>query len=318
VNRPTVAHRAEYLVVAVVSVAVRALPERVALGLGSTLGWVAGTIFRIRRSVVRANLERAFPEEEEGWRSRVTTASYRHLGREAVALLRMRSLNAPELAERCRIEGLDLVESALEGEGGVVLLTGHLGNWEMAGAGTAANGIPLDVVVRRQSNPMFDEYMRDTRERLGMRVVYQADAPRLLLRGLRTGRAAALVADQNVPSGGAFVEFFGVPAATARGPAVLATRAGVGVLMAVIRSLPGPVAKYSLRFFPVRFEPSDDPDENAVRLLRTYHALLESAIREAPEQYFWMHRRWKTRPAAEEPDRVREVPREPRPLEEST
>lgn len=296
-TRPTLGHRLEYLLFTAVTVVLQRLPERAALGVGALVGWISGSVFRIRRSVVLENLTRAFPEESASWRRRVATETYRHFGREGATLFRMRRLGPAQILERCEVGGLDLLSRAIEEGRGVVALTGHLGNWEMAGAATAASGFPLDVVAKRQANLLFDTYVRETRERLGMRVIYQTEAPRSVLRALRERRVVALVADQNVLTGGLFVEFFGEEASTARGPAVLAARGGAEVAMMISRRLPGPAARYSMRFVPVSYKRTSDPDENARRLLRAYHAILEDGIRAAPEQYFWFHKRWKTRPS---------------------
>jgi len=276
--------------------------------VGSALGWFAGAILRIRRRVVDENLARAFPEASRVWRRRTAVRSYRHLGREAAATLILEGSDAPELRERVQVEGLEHVRAPLSEGRGVVILSGHLGNWELGGAGVAARGIPLDVVVRRQSNPLFDERMRQTRERLGMRVVYRADATRSVLRTLRSGGAVALVADQNVREGGIFVDFFGVPASTTRGPALLAGRTGAAVVLAVPLSEPGSRARYRLEFIPLEPEPGLDPDDSVRALTRTYVSALEAAIRGAPSQYFWFHRRWRSRPDGEEPPVVGEVP----------
>lgn len=306
-KRPSLRHRAEHLTFLAARWGVRRLPERAALRLGSLLGWFAGSVLRVRRSVVEGNLRRAFPDELPAWRRRIAAKSYRHFGREAVTLLRLEALGPEGLRGRCSLEGAELLEDAL-GEGrGVILLTGHLGNWEVGGAATAARGLSLDVVAREQANPLFERALGSARERLGMRVVFRHEGPRPLLRALREPRVVALVADQNVSSGGVFVEFFGSPAATARGPALLASRTGAAVVLAAALRVPGPTARYRVRYEPLRFEPSGDPDTDVPHFTRCYLAFLEEAIREAPEQYFWHHRRWKTRPAPEEPPSPRAV-----------
>ncbi|MSR22402.1 MAG: hypothetical protein EXR92_02485 [Gemmatimonadetes bacterium] len=307
---PTLAHRFEYVLFSAVMVVVRRLPERAALQLGTFVGWFAGSVLRTRRSVVRENLERAFPTETARWRERVAAAMYRHFGREGAALLRMGSI--AQVSARIETEGVEFLRRPIEQGHGVVVLAGHLGNWEVAAAAIVANGFPLDVVVKRQKNPLFDAYVRKTRETLGMRLAYKEEAPRLIFRALRDRHVVALVADQNAAAAGTFVEFFGTPAATARGPAVFAARSGADVVMLLSRRLPGAVSRYSVRFLPIRFEPSEDAVENEARLLRAYHAMLEEAIRAAPEQYFWLHRRWKTRPEGEEPLTVPQVSRRPR------
>lgn len=252
-------------------------------------------MLRIRRSVVDRHLEMAYPDRSEAWRRRVARASYRHLGRESVAMLRMSALDRDDLVARTRVEGLEAVQHALERGRGIVFVTGHLGNWEIGGAAVAARGVPVAAVALRQGNPLFDRDLVRTREELGMRVIYKIDAPRSVLRTLNAGGTVALVADQNPIRGGIPVEFFGREANTARGPAVLALRSGAPVFLGVALRTEGGDHDYDVTLREVPVEPSGDLEDDVHRLVQAYTVLLETAIREAPEQYFWHHRRWKRR-----------------------
>ena len=300
-ERPTtLGHRLEYAVFRIVAWVASRLPERLALGLGALLGDLAGRVFRLRRSVVDANLARAFPDEPAAWRRQVAVASYRHLGREGVTLLRLGRMDAAELRERTSVVRLDLIEDALAEGRGVIAITGHFGNWEIGGAAVAARGFPTDVVAVRQHNPLFNRDLVAVREGLGMKVVEKREAPREVLRSLRANRLVALVADQNIKRGGVFVDFFGIPAATVRGPALFALRTGAPVLMGMARRLPGSTARYEVAFEEVP-RPEGQTGEEAVRWLTAAHQqALEAWVRAHPEQYFWHHRRWKTRPTGSE------------------
>lgn len=296
-RRPvTLGHRLQHTLYRGLAGAAAALPERWALAMGAALGWVGGSLLRIRRGVVDENLRRAFPDRDPGWRRRTAAASYRHLGRQGVILLRLSRMGPEAIRERTEVIGFEHVRDPFERGEGVVVATGHLGNWELGGASVPVRGIPLEVVARRQANPLFDDHMRRVREGLGMRVVYRKEARRETLRTLRGGGVVALVADQNVRAGGLFVDFFGVPAATARGPALLSLRTGSRLVVAFATSLPDAPGRYRVRFRPVEAPETGDPDEDVRVLTRAYMAALEGEIREAPDQYFWLHRRWKTRP----------------------
>ena len=295
----TLGHRVEALLMGGIGLWIRVLPERIALAMGSGLGWLAGVVLRIRHRVVMENLARAFPEGSETWRRRTAAAAFAHIGREGVALLRMANLGPREVWERTEVEGLEMIRDALARDRGVIILAGHFGNWEIGGSAVAVRDVPLDVVGRRQSNPLFDRRLRATRERLGMRVIYRDEGVRPILRALREPRAVALVADQNVIRGGLFVDFFGTPAATTRGPATLARRTGARCVMASVRCLPGPRARYHLRFIPLELPDTGNVEADDHAFLRSYLATLEEEIRAAPSQYFWPHKRWKTRPEAE-------------------
>lgn len=292
-------HAAEYALFRSVTAALRALPEGLALRVGAGLGWLAGAVLRIRRRDVDAHLAIAFPDRPPAWRRRVARASYAHLGREAVALFLLPGQDAERVVERTEVEGLEELRAALAGGSGVVMVTGHLGNWELGGAALAARGLPLDVVTKAMANRRFDADLTATRERLGLRVFDMAEAPRAMLRTLRAGRIATLVADQNAREGGLFVPFFGKLALTARGPALFAVRAGAPLFVGHAVRLPGLPTRYRIELERVDVEATGDLEVDVARLTAAHTAALERAVRRAPEQYFWQHKRWKTRPPEE-------------------
>ncbi|TVP55763.1 MAG: hypothetical protein EA351_09870 [Gemmatimonadales bacterium] len=301
---PGLGDRAQELLLVGIGALARLLPERLAQWVGSRLGWLAGSVLRIRRGTVEENLERAFPDWSRDRRVRAARAAYRHLGREAIVLLRLGAMSPGEVRERSEIRGESLLRDALDEGKGVVLLAGHLGNWEFAGAALAARDVPLDVVGRKQSNPLFDERVREMREGFGMRPIYRHAALRPVLKGVREGRVVALVADQNVRSGGVFVDFFGIPASAAKGPGVIPLRTGAPVMFMAVTRLPGWRARYRMEISPIAVAASGDTEADVLRVVAEFHRLLEDAVRRAPEQYFWFHRRWKTRPPEEfEPSR---------------
>jgi KDO2-lipid IV(A) lauroyltransferase len=276
------------------------LPETLVVRLAALAGTFAGTVLRIRRRDVDAHLERAFPDRSRSWRNRVARASYAHLGREAATLFRLPRWSMERLLERVTFEGLDDVRRAMELGRGVVLLTGHLGNWELAGAALAARGIPLDVVGKGMANRSFEADLFETRERLGMRVIEMTRAPKGVLRALGEGRVVAIVGDQNAHRGGVFVPFFGLDASTARGPALFAIRTGAPTFYGAAVREPGRVGRYLVRLREMPFEPTGDLEMDVQALLTAYLGALEQSVKAAPEQYFWQHKRWKTRPSEEQ------------------
>jgi KDO2-lipid IV(A) lauroyltransferase len=252
---------------------------------------------------VEENLALALPHLSPGEREALVRSSYRHLGREAVATLRTAWESAEDVRRRTEVHGLEGVERALAEGRGAIIVTGHLGNWEVGGASVAARGLPVDAVAFRQRNRLFDQELVRSRRRLGMEVVRVGHAPREVIRSLRAGRVPALVADQNVRRGGVFVDFFGLPASTARGPAVFSLRTGAPIFVGVaLREGDGAPARYQVHLEEVDIEPSGDLDDDVLRLTAAHTAILERWVRHAPEQYFWVHKRWKTRPEDEAPD----------------
>lgn len=297
-TRSGVAHRVEYAAFRALRTIVSVVPEGIAVRSGALLGLVVGSVLRIRRRDVDEHLAVVFPDRDRAWRASVARRSYAHLGREAVMLFRMARWSDEQMRARTRTEGIEHIRRALDRGDGVVMLTGHLGNWEVAGAGLAARGIPLDVVGKGMANRRFEADLFEARARLGMRVIRMSDAPRGVLRSLRSGRATAIVADQNMHRHGIFLPFFGRKAATARGPALFALRAGVPVIFGyALRE--GPGQSYLVHAEPLEYEVTGDLDTDVRALMTAYHERLEEAIRSRPEQYFWQHRRWRTRPADE-------------------
>jgi Kdo2-lipid IVA lauroyltransferase/acyltransferase len=249
----------------------------------------------IRAAVVEAHLRQAFPDRDEEWIRRTAVASYEHLGREGLTMLRLSRLGPADILAITEPEGdLPAMQAAVAAGRGAILAAGHLGNWEIGGAGLAARGLPMDVVVQRQANPYFDRLINDARARLGMTVIPRGGATKAALRSLRRGRVVALVADQDARATGLFVPFLGRPASTHRGPAVLALRSGAALFAASAVRVADGTYRLRIREVPV---PEEGEFDEQVRLLTVaVTRALEAAVRRDPEQYFWHHRRWKTAP----------------------
>lgn len=294
----TIAHRAEYALFRAATALAGLVGERVADAFAARAGRLAYRPLGIRRAVVEAHLRLAFPERGEDWVRATAAAAYAHLGREGLTLVRLSALEPDRVLERTRVEGLDAFRDALAPGRGLVLVTGHLGNWEIGGAALAVRGIPIDVVAQRQSNPLFDRAIVRARERLGMHVIERTRAPKAGLRSLRAGRVLALVADQDARGAGIFVPFFGRPASTHRGPALLALRTGAPIFLGT--ALREPDGGYRVRLESIETGRDGDPDDVVHRITTAFTGRLEAAVRAAPEQYFWHHRRWKSRPREEQ------------------
>lgn len=277
------------------------LPEAAALAMGAGAGWFAGSVLRVRRHDVDRNLAWAFPERDPRWRHRVARASYAHLGREAVSTFRISARGPAEVVARTTMEGFDAFRAAVGAGKGVVLVTGHLGNWEVGGAAFAARGLPVDAVAKGMSNRRFGEFLMAYRRALGVRLVELGDAPREALSALRRGRVLGLIADQNAREKGVFVPFFGRPAATFRGAALFALRTGAPIFLGVGFREPGLPARYRVVVEKVPFVATGDLRRDVQALTAAHAAALERAVRQAPEQYLWQHRRWKTRPPEQHP-----------------
>ncbi|HEX6745879.1 MAG TPA: lysophospholipid acyltransferase family protein [Longimicrobium sp.] len=297
--RHTAAHRVEYALARTLETAVATLPERAADAVGRRIGRM---VYRlgIRRKVVEENLRMAFPEKDEAWIHATARAAYEHLGRESAAILRLSRLDRQAIVDRTVPVGWDELQEALAEGKGVILVTGHYGNWEIAAATVAARGTPISAIVRRQGNLLVDARLDDLRRNLGVETVTQREAPSRVPRLLRKNRVIGIVGDQDARRAGVFVPFFGRPASTHRGPALFALKLGAPVFACVARRLPGREVRYEVSGQRVPVVRTGDLEADVQALTAELAARLEGEVRKAPEQYFWFHRRWKSSPTSEQ------------------
>lgn len=290
-------HRAEFAALRAITRLTGALPQGARDAAGGGLGALLGDVARIRRDLVEANIRGAFPEHDDGWHRRIARDSYRHLGREALAMVALGASTPDEIRERTPMRGWDALKEAIDRGRGVVVVTGHFGNWEIAAAALAVRGVAFDGVVQRQRNPLVDEDIRDVRQRLGVRIIDRRRASKLVPPALSAGHAVGFVADQDAGRHGVFVPFFGRLASTHRGAALFALRARAPLFVGVaVRREDG---SYDCRTEEVLVDREGPVDDVVRRMTAAFTARLEAEIRTAPEQYFWLHNRWRTRPPAE-------------------
>jgi KDO2-lipid IV(A) lauroyltransferase len=297
VKMPTFAHRIEY-----------ALFRTFVGGLGS-LGAdrgasVAGAIARfgywplgLRAGVVRRQIAAAFPDFSRDRVAAVARDAYDNLGRVAVeATLLSRRGPAAVLEHFADSPEWEVVARAHAKGRGVVLMAGHLGNWELSGAYVAARGVPVFPIARGMSNPLSDRFIRRTRERLGMQVMHDQESVRKVPRTLRAGHTVGFLSDQaTVGLASTFVPFFGRPAKTPRGAAVFALRLGTPVVM--IHAIRRDDGRYEFIARELAVPDTGDREKDVDALVASFSAALEGLVRQHPGQYFWQHRRWKHQPA---------------------
>ena len=273
--------------------ALRTVGMRGAGAVGASIARLGYRPFGIRRRVVERHVAAAFPGISSADLHRVSAASYAHLGRTSIetALLPLHDReHIIELFED--VEGWSIVEDSLARGKGLIAVTGHLGNWELGGAYIAARGVRLDVIARHMANPLFDRYLTETRQQIGMNVVHDDDAVRRVPRALRAGHAVAFLVDQGVVGlASTWVPFFKRLAKTPRGPAVFALRLGAPIVFGV--ALRQPSGRFRLSFERIDATSTGDLERDVDRIVAEYTAVLERWVRRAPEQYLWHHRRWK-------------------------
>jgi KDO2-lipid IV(A) lauroyltransferase len=266
------------------------------LSLGARLGALAHHL-GVRRRVAEENLALAFPERSAAARAGILAEHYRELGRVAAEYSRLDTLAAAAPGEViAEIRGAEHYDRALAGGRGALVMTGHFGNFELMAA-MAARRWPLDVVVQPLSNPGVEAMIARIRAAAGISVISAATGLRRVLAALRAGRLVAIVADQDARRHGVFVPFLGRPASTPVGPARLALATGAPILTGFIHRRPD--GRHEIEFEgPVPFPDAADPDPVTTLTVR-HTERVERRIRERPEHWFWLHRRWKTPPPAE-------------------
>jgi KDO2-lipid IV(A) lauroyltransferase len=219
---------------------------------------------------------------------------YRSIARMLATFAKFPSMNRGNIDKWIRYEGLENFQNALARGRGVLVATAHLGNWELSAFAHALMTAPMDVVVRPLDNPRVDALVERRRALSGNHIISKRDAAREILRGLKSGRAVGILVDQNtVIEEGVFVDFFGTAACAGAGFAKLAHHSGAAVVpgYALWSEQEG---RYLLRFDP-EIPMTGDVREDTQRI----HSHLESVIRRHPDQYLWIHKRWKTRPPGE-------------------
>jgi len=297
----TLRHRLEFAVVWVFVGVLSVLPRAAARPLGAAIGAFAYRVFSRLRKTGSRNLQIAFPHQTDAERDSTLRKLYRNLGHQIAEFCQMSSYT-PEIARSLiRYEGLDHYLSARERGQGVLVLTGHLGAWELSSFHHSLMGYPMGLVIRRLDNPLVDAFVNRIRCLHGNRVIHKDDFARGLIASMRAGETVGILMDTNMtPPQGVFVPFFGRLAATASGLARVALKTGAAVVPGFLLWEESE-RRYVLHFGPrIGLIDTGDPEADAIANTANFTAVIESYIRQYPDQWLWMHRRWKTRPPGEE------------------
>ncbi|MGA8593947.1 MAG: lysophospholipid acyltransferase family protein [Bryobacteraceae bacterium] len=273
----------------------RVSPRNFALTIASafTRG-LALALPRLRRVALK-NLSFAFPDSKPIERQRIVDGVFESLARLLVAFAKFPALNSSNIHAWIRYEGLENYQRAKDKGRGVLIATAHLGNWELSAFAHALMTEPMFVMVRALDNPLVDTLVEDRRQLSGNQLLLKKDVALSVVRALRANAAVGILIDQNTAADeGVFIDFFGKKACAGVAFAKLAARTGAAVV-------PGfafwehSENKYVLRFYP-ELEMSGDAGRDTQKI----HTEIERHIREYPEQWMWIHRRWRTRPPGEE------------------
>ena len=285
--------RLEYVAVLALIRAIGLLPRKAARRLGAAIGILAFLALPRLRRVGYRNLQIAFPGRPRPGHTAILRAEYRSLGWQLAEFCQMRKYTPGNTANFIRYEGLDHYLCARQHGQGVLILTGHLGAWELSSFYHSLMGYPMSMVIRRLDNELVDRLVNDIRCQHGNKVVHKDDFARGLIAAMRQGETVGILMDTNMtPPQGLFVDFFGTAACTASGMARVALKTGAAVLPGFLlweESSQHYVLRFGEQLELIR---SDDSEADILANTALFTSVLEDYIRKYPEQWLWLHRRW--------------------------
>lgn len=292
-------HRIEYGLVRAVGALAMALPHRAALAVGAALAWPAHFLFRFRTAEARRRIRGVFgPGIAEREVRRIAWRSFRNLAFSAVELLRMPRLNDRWMARHCDFADMQQAHPLLAEGRGLIFASPHAGNWYLAGIFSPRLGLPTFFLARPQKNPLTEAYLGRIRGLTGVETLpNDTHVLRGVIRRLRAGKMLAILPDVRARTPTAPVRFFGGAANLGAGIAMFAHHTGAPVAVYYYWR-EGWTRHHAVALGVVRPDPAQPKDADAARIMQVVMDLLDRAIRERPEQYFWYNKRWVLDPVA--------------------
>ena len=295
-------HRLEYAPVWVVLRLLGALPRPLARAVGIGVGYLFYALHGRLRRVGHRNLELAFPDKPMAERKRILRGVYRSLGRLLAEFTKFPSYTKENVHQIAVYEGFENFQSAHERGKGVIFMTAHLGGWEIGSFAHSLYGYPHNVVGRKLDNPYLDRLVNSYRTMHGNRAFDKDEFARGLIGAMRKGETVGILMDTNMtPPQGVFVDFFGRAACTASGAARVALHTDAAVVPA-FTIWDDVLGKYRIHFEPqIPLVRTGNADQDAITNTQAFTKAIEDIVRRHPDQWLWVHRRWKTRPAGDAP-----------------
>ena len=294
--------RLEYALAWCVVKSIGALPRPLARAIGISLAQLIYLLHGKLRRVGMRNLQLAFPDMSGRERRKIVRKVFTSLGRQFAEVCLFPRYTARNVSDAVIYDGFENFDRASERGKGVLFLTGHLGGWELSAFSHSLYGHPLYFVMRPLDNPHLDALVRRYRTLHGNKPILKDDPARDLLRAMKQGSTVGILMDTNMtPPEGIFVNFFGIPACTASGLARIALRTEAAVVPGF--TLWDPVLrKYRLRFDPaVQLIRTGNNEQDIQANTQLFTKVIEDFVRRYPDQWLWVHRRWKTRPPGQPP-----------------
>ncbi|MFA7625604.1 MAG: lysophospholipid acyltransferase family protein [Candidatus Kapaibacterium sp.] len=264
--------------------------------LGRMLGGILQRLSKERRNVTLRNLSESLPNLSPAEHNKICRNSYDNLGITLAELLAFPSMSEADFKNYVKITNTELVEEKIKSGKGIILLSGHFGNWELMAyvAGLVLN-LPITIIVKPQSNKLSDKYLNKFRTQGGNKIVPMSNAARTILQALKKNEAIALLVDQSADwQKDVFVDFFGRPAATYEAPAAIALKYGSPIITGFAHRLPD--CTYLVELKELDYSDLDDSHESIIELTRRHVKVLEDNIMMNPGLWSWQHKRWKHEP----------------------
>jgi len=269
------------------------LPEFLLIPKANFFAFLAFRILKIRRDVALENLKIAFPEKSDSERIEIAYGSYKHFALMILEFMRLIRWTPEQLKKMVQFESVEILEKLIEENKGIIINSAHFGNWEISVSYFSEFWMPTTGVQQKQKNPYIDKRMAAHRNRWGMQIIYSRGAVKNSLKALEQKRMLGLLGDQDGGVNGIFVPFFGKMASTPPGPALIRVKSQAPIVF--VYAIRVGRFKFRIGIEPLNIEDNFElTEENLKSITRAYLEILEKYIQKYPEQYFWMHRRWKT------------------------
>ena len=271
------------------------LPRSISLVIGGWLGRLAYLLASQQRKLACEHIQQALGISDEDTRKTIAKHCFANLGKNVIEFMSFPRLNPKQIQKSVNFEGVQHVENALAEGNGAIILTGHFGNWELLAASISATVSPLTPIGRELRSPRLNALVSKYREKAGYSTIDRDTGVRQALRCLRSNSLLGIVSDVDTTVNGVFVDFFGRAAYTPYSPIAFALKTGAAILPSFIIRQPDGTHQAIIEP-PLILERCDDKEKELVINTQNYTKIIESYIRKYPEQWIWMHKRWKTRP----------------------
>ncbi len=269
------------------------LPRKISLKIGNLLGSIVFKFSSHQRKIAYENIRHSLNLDDEKLVKLYIKRCYQNLGKTAVEFMRFPKTSQKSIQEFVQFDGIHHVENALSIGNGAIILTGHFGNWELLAASISTNIAPLTPIVRELRSPRLNELVTKYRKKAGYSTIDRNTGVRDALRCLRSNNLLGIVADVDTTVNGVFVDFFGRPAYTPYSPIAFALKTGAAILPSfIIRQPDG--SHQAIIEPPMELRLTDQKEQDIIENTQKFTKIIETYIRKYPEQWIWMHERWKT------------------------